>query len=77
MPLILQLYVYILPVTTSHMSIEIMSLLHANLIRPSGLLHKYSILTYWIHIVNEHRIQNQHIYKACVKFLNNFLQCKL
>jgi hypothetical protein len=77
MSLIQQIYKYVLPVTTSHMSIQSMTGLHVNIMPSSGLLDEYSILTYWMHIVNEHRIRNQHIYKAYIQFLNNLLQCKL
>jgi hypothetical protein len=59
------------------MSIQSMTALHVNIMHSSSILDEYAVLTYWIYIVNEHRIQNQHIYNACIIFFNNFLQYKL
>jgi hypothetical protein len=56
MSLIQQMYKYVLPVTTSYMSIQSTTALHANITHSTGLLDEYAILMYWIHIGNEHRI---------------------
>jgi hypothetical protein len=56
MPLIQRLYKYVLHTC------------HVNMMRFSGLLDKYTILTYWIYIVNEHRIENQQFIKAASSF---------